>query len=251
MLVSEMYPSRFMKAEDFDEGEVRIVTIKSVEMEELGQGKDKQSKPVVMFRDAEKQLVLNKTNAAVIAKLYGDDSDDWLGKKIALTVIEVESFGDVVRAIRVKTKAPAATPVLPTEEEFYAPPPLSDEVKAGLPQTRGVEIPSAHKAESTVAVKPEAKENGKSKMAMLGHGADVPEQFNNLLDWLLATYPEYFQRGDQTIRMRALKVLGGAGIMTFTMNTIEDAYKACQAHYDAKRANEQVTSRIAETEKMS
>lgn len=107
MKVSEMYPSRFMKAEDFEEGETRIFTIKNVEMEELGQGKEKQEKPVLQFREPDtKEFVLNKTNAANIAKLYGDDTDDWLGKRIELYTLEVDSFGDVVRAIRVKTKVP-------------------------------------------------------------------------------------------------------------------------------------------------
>lgn len=109
MKVSEMYPSRFMKAEDFEEGEVRVLTIRNVEMEELGTNeKKKETKPVVSFRDHAKELVLNKTNAAAVAKLYGDDSDDWIGKKIALHVMEVESFGDVVQAIRVKNKIPTA-----------------------------------------------------------------------------------------------------------------------------------------------
>lgn len=111
MKLNDVFPAKYMKAEDFGETETKIFTVKNYELEEMGQGKDKQAKPVLYFREeGSKPLVLNKTNGAIIGKFYGDDLDDWIGKKIALYAIEVESFGDIVRAIRVKTKQPAATP---------------------------------------------------------------------------------------------------------------------------------------------
>ena len=114
MRLTDVFPAKYMKAEDFGEGETKIFTIRNYELEEMGQGKDKQAKPVLYFREQDsKPLVLNKTNGALIGKFYGDDLDDWIGKKIALYAIEVESFGDVVRAIRVKTKQPAAAPTPP------------------------------------------------------------------------------------------------------------------------------------------
>ena len=118
MKLNDVFPAKYMKAEDFGDTETKIFTIKNYELEEMGQGKDKQSKPVLYFREeGSKPLVLNKTNGAIIGKFYGDDLDDWIGKKIALYAIEVESFGDIVRAIRVKTKQPtAAPPPRPTPE---------------------------------------------------------------------------------------------------------------------------------------
>jgi len=115
MKMSEMYPSRFLKAEDFAEDERKTFTIKSVDLEELGQGK-KETKPVVSFRDSEKGLVLNKTNGAVVAEMYGDDTDEWTGKKITLITLEVDSFGDVVRAIRISKTKPVAAPPAPSAE---------------------------------------------------------------------------------------------------------------------------------------
>lgn len=108
MKVSEAFPSKYMKAEDFNEGETRILTIKNYDMEELGKDNGKkEQKPILSFREPNtKGLVLNKTNAAIISKYYGEEMDDWIGKRIALHVIEVESFGDVVKAIRIKTKPP-------------------------------------------------------------------------------------------------------------------------------------------------
>ena len=127
MKISEMYPSRFLKAEDFEEGQTFILTIASVGMEELGQGQKKETKPVAYFLETEKALVLNKTNANVIAQHLGDDTEMWIGKKVAFTTIEVDSFGEIVRAIRVKTKQPAHAP------HITLPPRVNIPSKSGIP----------------------------------------------------------------------------------------------------------------------
>jgi hypothetical protein len=107
MRSGEVFPSKFLKAEDLD-GDV-IVIIESVKMEKFTdpQTKRESEKPVMFLRDVDKPVVLNKTNWAMIAKQHGDESDEWTGKEITLTVMSVESFGDVVDAIRVK---PATRP---------------------------------------------------------------------------------------------------------------------------------------------
>jgi hypothetical protein len=52
-------------------------------------------------------LILNKTNWGICEKLFGsDDSDDWRGERVALTTVEVDAFGDVVKAIRIKGQKP-------------------------------------------------------------------------------------------------------------------------------------------------
>lgn len=105
MNLNEMFPSKWLKAEDFGEGENKVVTIKDVKYETLGQGAKAETKPVIEFRDA-KPLVLNKTNGHIIGQLYGSDTDEWVGKKITLFTMEVDSFGDIVRAIRVRNAVP-------------------------------------------------------------------------------------------------------------------------------------------------
>jgi hypothetical protein len=101
MKSADVFPTRFLKAEELDE-DVQV-TISKVILEELEQkdGK-KQEKPVCYFEEGPKGLILNKTNWALIAKQHGDESDDWTGKKIILTTVDVDAFGDVVSAIRVK-----------------------------------------------------------------------------------------------------------------------------------------------------
>lgn len=143
MKLSDMYPSRFLKAEDFEEGKTFILTVKDVQIETLGQGAKQETKPVMYFRDTEKVLALNKTNAITIGKHLGDDTDEWIGKKIAFTTTEVEMKGEIVRAIRVKTKqavGPTPPPVPVTDNEDEPP-----DLPFGLPEMnvgKGVKVPS-------------------------------------------------------------------------------------------------------------
>lgn len=116
--VGQLFPSRFLKAEDdFEEGETKTLTIDRWEQEELGRGQNKETKPVLYFKEINKGLVLNKTNAAIIAETLNLGTlEEWIGKQITLFTMEVDSFGDIVRAIRVKSKAKgksAPAPVKP------------------------------------------------------------------------------------------------------------------------------------------
>ncbi len=116
--LNEMFPSRFLKAADIDDGADTVLTIDSLKMETLGQGRDAQEKWVVFFKETPKGLVLNKTNTNVIAKLYGDDTDEWAGCKIALFATEVQFKDEMVLSIRVRTRVPkvAVTKTTPVKE---------------------------------------------------------------------------------------------------------------------------------------
>lgn len=111
MKTNDVFPSKYLKAEDdiFDNGEV-TATIKDVALETLSsREKGDEQKPVMMFKELPKGLILNKTNWGVCAKLFGsDDSDDWIGHRVSLTTVDVDAFGDVVRAIRIKSQKPKA-----------------------------------------------------------------------------------------------------------------------------------------------
>lgn len=105
--VSEMMPSKWLRASDVDEDGV-VMTIKSVEEETIGQGANAEDKWVLYFKEVEKGLVLNKTNMTTIAKLCGDDTDDWPGKRITLYSTETLFEGKTVECVRIKSKAPKA-----------------------------------------------------------------------------------------------------------------------------------------------
>jgi len=125
MNLNEAFPSAFLKAQDLNNKSV-TVEIASVELTELGQGRDKETKLLVSFRGKEKKLVCNKTNASTIAKLYGDDTDGWIGNKITLQPREVEFQGDMVLAIRVSLMKPGAAPAKPVAKAAAPAPAPSD-----------------------------------------------------------------------------------------------------------------------------
>jgi hypothetical protein len=106
MKMSEAFASKYLKATELD-GDT-VYTISRVDEETLGQGDDADVKPVVHFEETDKGLALNKTNANTIAGLYGDESDNWIGKPITLFATEVDFQGKQTLAIRVRMKKPAA-----------------------------------------------------------------------------------------------------------------------------------------------
>lgn len=108
---SQVFPSKYLKADDLEDRD-HIVTIKTVKLEELGQGDETETKPVLYFQEMDKGVVLNQTNWNTIESLYGPESDDWAGKRITLWANHDVSFGNkIVSAIRVRSKAPTAVPV--------------------------------------------------------------------------------------------------------------------------------------------
>lgn len=126
MNINEAYPGKYLKADvDVPEDESLIVVIERVEMETVGQGDDADHKPVVYFKGMTKGLVLNKTNAHVIAKVLGSpDTDDWEGRKIALFSTDVQFGADMVRAIRVRSKSPKAPKIAaPADDDSEQSPP--------------------------------------------------------------------------------------------------------------------------------
>lgn len=122
MRLRELYPSKYLKAEDISEtaeGEVRAL-IKGIKIEELQDPEGgKQDKPILYFLRIEKGLVMNKTNAETIGDAYGDETDAWVGKEVLLVTERVTAFGKTAPAIRIRIpKKPTSAPVTaPPETE--------------------------------------------------------------------------------------------------------------------------------------
>jgi len=107
--IRQSFPSKYLSAADLpDDGDL-IVTITDVTMESVGLGAEASEKPVLYFQEAKKGLILNKTNTETICSLYGSETDDWEGKRLALFATEVDFKGKQTLAIRVRTRAPRAT----------------------------------------------------------------------------------------------------------------------------------------------
>jgi hypothetical protein len=109
MNINDAFPSDYLKADDLKGANV-TVTISEVGIEEIGQGQQKEQKLILSFTGKKKRLVCNKTNANTIGKLYGTETDVWIGKSITLAPREVEFQGDMVWAIRVSLQKPLSGP---------------------------------------------------------------------------------------------------------------------------------------------
>lgn len=118
MLISEAFPSEYLKAADLKGQSIHVV-ISHVEMRDVGDD----NKPVVFFQNKTKGVVLNKTNSNNIALAYGDDTEEWTGKEVILYEAHVDFQGRTVPAIRIrppqlkdrKVPNPLSKTVSPTE----------------------------------------------------------------------------------------------------------------------------------------
>lgn len=107
MKISEVFPSKYLTAADLN-GKPYTLTIKTVTLEEMQTHDSKKvNKPVAWFVGAQKGFVMNSTNAHIIAGLYGDDTDKWIGQRITIYPTKVKAFGSMQDAIRVKEEIPA------------------------------------------------------------------------------------------------------------------------------------------------
>lgn len=91
-------------------GKDLVAQIKSVGQEEVfnpSSGR-KESCTVARFVDSSiKPMVLNVTNCKTIAKLYDTPYiEEWQGKYISIYIAKVKAFGEVVEALRIRTKIP-------------------------------------------------------------------------------------------------------------------------------------------------
>lgn len=96
------------------DGSDLILTIKDTKTEKVvgGDGK-KQDCFVVYFAEKDsKPMILNRTNAKTIQKVYGTPYiEDWVGKKIQLYATSVNAFGTTTDALRIRDFKPVAKQV--------------------------------------------------------------------------------------------------------------------------------------------
>jgi hypothetical protein len=104
--VRTLFPSKWIKAADLG-GKRVLLRMAAVDVEKVGEKK----LPVLYFQGTEKGLVLNATNANMIAEITGTtDTDDWRGHQIVLFMAKVDFGGKRVEAIRVDHPPAKAAP---------------------------------------------------------------------------------------------------------------------------------------------
>ena len=105
MSVARMYSSgdgKWLRASDL-EGKTHKVVISGTSQEEMVDDKGKVNYKICLsFERKERSLLLNKTNAGILADGLGDDEEAWEGKTIIMYPTTCEFQGSTVPCIRVR-----------------------------------------------------------------------------------------------------------------------------------------------------
>lgn len=117
--VDEMYAgdSNWLKCDDLNNKEHKVA-ISGIDVKEVEQDDKKVNKLELSFTGREKGLLLNKTNAKVVAKAYGDDYTTWKGKEIIMYPTVTDFGGKTVDCIRLRVPLEMAEPGIEGEAPF-------------------------------------------------------------------------------------------------------------------------------------
>lgn len=103
MDATKLCPSPHIEAAELN-GADKVVTIKKVGFSEVGE--EKVNKGVIYYEEFDRGMVINRTNVKRIIAMLGNETDEWVGKKIALYPSETDWQGRTVPCIRVREKLP-------------------------------------------------------------------------------------------------------------------------------------------------
>jgi hypothetical protein len=103
--VNDLFPSKYLKAADAEND--LTLTIARVTKEKMKNNDgEEEVKPIVYFVEHEKGMVLNRTNANTLTDLFGEQIEAWTGQKIVLASVDVDAFGKIQKALRIRADAP-------------------------------------------------------------------------------------------------------------------------------------------------
>ena len=111
-----LFPNEYLCAADMAGKDVTL-TISRLSQEALRTDKGDEDKWVLFFAEMEerhrqnkkkinKRLVLNKTNAKTIIKLYGTETNNWIGRAITIYATTCMAFGQQVDCVRIRDRVP-------------------------------------------------------------------------------------------------------------------------------------------------
>lgn len=141
MLWKAMFKGDYISAVEFGQKQPTM-TISNVELLKLEQEDGRQKeRGVIHFKETPRGWVLNRTNATCLAAMFGDETDDWAGKRVTLFAtmvqvgrakeagIRVKGSPDIPRPISVEVKLPRRKPSVMRMEvtgKKVSPPPEPD-----------------------------------------------------------------------------------------------------------------------------
>jgi len=101
-----MYDSQALFAVHLGGKDHTLRIAKVIAGEVVGEGGRKSKKPLVYFEGKELGLALCKTNARIIAGMYGNDTRKWVGQTITIYPTRTQFGKEMVDCIRVRPGAP-------------------------------------------------------------------------------------------------------------------------------------------------
>jgi hypothetical protein len=109
MDINQMYPSKYLKADDIPTGQQLRLTIKQIVRETVGEGPAAEEKWCMYFHETQQGMVLNQTNAHTLSIQLGNETDHWIGHPVHLGVENVQFGSKFVPGIRVQSPPPQNT----------------------------------------------------------------------------------------------------------------------------------------------
>lgn len=103
--VRAMFDSQWVGAWDLA-GKDRTLEISGVKAAQITSQRGTNKKPIVSFKGAKKQLILNKTMMRVVAAMYGFDTAAWIGKPVTLYATTTDVGGKTVDCVRIRPGVP-------------------------------------------------------------------------------------------------------------------------------------------------
>ena len=102
--------AEYIGAFSIENGTDLILTISGIKKEMVtGSGGRKEECIVCSFSDANKPMILNKTNCKTIQKIYNTPLiEEWIGKKIQLFATKTSLAGEQVECLRIRAFTPKA-----------------------------------------------------------------------------------------------------------------------------------------------
>lgn len=131
--IDDIYSSggTYLKGDDLVDCDDLDVTISGTEVKVFDDGS---KKIILSFEEVDRKLVVNRTNALMIAEVAGGrNPDKWIGKQISLYSTKVEFGGKLTNGIRVRPPERKQTGKKPGFvkkgfDERNPPPPLDDDI---------------------------------------------------------------------------------------------------------------------------
>lgn len=111
-----MFPSEYIKAIEFKGRDVTLTIATIVREKVPRQSGSKDECIVVRFKETPKKIILNKTNAASIAALYGPEAEKWAGQRVTFYPTKTLCGREMMDCIRVRDKVaqkPGPKPKVP------------------------------------------------------------------------------------------------------------------------------------------